>query len=179
MRPEPHQALAIVGADRGVGRSWLAANLAVVFSQLGRNTLLIDADLRRPRQHELFGFGNRFGLSEVLSGRATLIAALQAKPALHDLFVLTSGAMPPNPQDMLTRGEFGELLAALKSNFEVIIIDTPAAEECADGQVIAAHAAGALLVARRDLSRTLSLQGYAQLLQDSRVQIVGSVLNGP
>jgi len=178
-RPEPRQALAIVGADRGVGRSWLAANLAVVFSQLGKNTLLIDADLRHPCQHELFGFSNRYGVAEVLSGRATLIAALQTKAVLRDLVVLTAGAMPPNPQDMLTRGEFGELLQALKSTFEVILIDTPAADDCADGQVVATHASGALLVARCGLSRSIALQGLSQLLRETRVQVVGSVLNGP
>jgi receptor protein-tyrosine kinase len=175
----PQQALAIVGAERGVGRSWLAANLAVVFSQLGKTTLLIDADLRHAAQHRLFGFDNSHGLAEVLSGRATLMAALQSKPGLRDLGVITAGAMPPNPQDMLTRGEFGELLEALKSNFEVIIIDTPAAYECADGQVIATHAAGALLVARCNMSRTAPLHGYAQALRETRVHIVGSVLNGP
>jgi chain length determinant protein tyrosine kinase EpsG len=177
--PQPHQALAIVGTDRGVGRSWLSANLAVVFSQLGRNTLLIDADLRHPCQHQLFGFGNRYGVAEVLSGRATLIAALQSKPVLRDLVVLTAGAMPPNPQDMLTRGEFGELLQALKSTFDVILIDTPSAGECADGQVIATQAGGALLIARRDLSRAVALQSYAHVLRETRVQLVGSVLNGP
>jgi chain length determinant protein tyrosine kinase EpsG len=177
--PQPHQALAIVGTDRGVGRSWVSANLAVVFSQLGRNTLLIDADLRHPCQHQLFGFTNRYGVAEVLSGRATLIAALQSKPVLRDLVVLTAGAMPPNPQDMLTRGEFGELLQALKSTFDVILIDTPSAGECADGQVIAMQAGGALLIARRDLSRAVALQSYAHVLRETRVQLVGSVLNGP
>lgn len=178
-KPEARQALAVVGADRGAGRSWLAANLAVVFSQLGKNTLLIDADLRHASQHRLFGFDNQHGLAEVLSGRATLLAALQSKPGLRNLVVITAGAMPPNPQDMLTRGEFGELLAALKSNFDVIIIDTPAAYECADGQVIAAHATGALLVARRDISRAAPLQGYTQVLRDTGVHVIGSVLNGP
>ena len=91
--------LAIVSPGRGEGRSYLAANLAVVFSQLGERTLLIDADMRNPCQHELFKLENRRGFSSMLAGRDD-VQAVQRVNNFVDLSVLTAGATPPNPQEL-------------------------------------------------------------------------------
>ena len=142
---EDHRALAVVSHDRRDGRSYLAANLAVVFSQLGEQTLLVDADMRHPRQHEIFGIPNTVGLSTMLSGRAGPEAA-QRIPGLLALTVLPSGATPPNPQELLNRAAFIQLLHEWTRFFDVVIFDTCASAAAADAHIIAPKTKGALLV---------------------------------
>jgi receptor protein-tyrosine kinase len=172
-----HKILAIVSPANGEGRSFIAANLAVVFSQLGERTLLIDADLRNPRQHKLFNTGNSAGLSAVLSGRATPTNAMAKVETLLGLSVLPAGATPPNPQELLGRDAFPALLAELSYSYDVIIVDTPPASVSADAQTIAARAGAAMLVARNNLTPSLALQNLAVNLQHSNVALVGTLLN--
>lgn len=168
--------IAITSVSRGEGRSFVAANLAIVFSQLGERTLLIDADLRHPRQHELFRLSNKVGLSSILAGRAGRECIVRIK-SLLDLSVLPSGAVPPNPQELLGRHQYQELLQELVESYDVIIVDTPAATDSADVQVIAARLGGALLVARKDLSFASSMQRLNTSLEHVNVSVVGAVLN--
>jgi chain length determinant protein tyrosine kinase EpsG len=168
--------LAIVSAGSGDGRSYIAANLAIVFSQLGERTLLIDADLRAPRQHQLFNLGRAAGLSDMLAGRAGL-EALVGIEALQDLSVLPAGAIPPNPQELLGRQDFSKLLQSLGETFSVIIIDTPAANTCADAHTVAVRAGAALMVARQDKSSVPQLARFTHGLREFGVALVGSVMN--
>lgn len=168
--------LAIASPARGDGRSYLAANLAIVFSQLGEKTLLIDADMRDSRQHELFKLTNQYGLSSLLTGR--MHGSTTEKVAhFSDLSILTSGATPPNPLELLSRSEFKDLLAAESQRFDVILIDTPAASTSSDAQAIAARAGGAVILARENRSRMEDLVALAASLQSASTDIVGSVLN--
>jgi protein-tyrosine kinase len=170
-------ALAIVSPGSGEGRSYIAANLAVLFSQLGKRTLLIDADLRRPRQHHIFGLPGRIGLSAILAGRAGWDAVSEIK-TLPGLWVLPAGATPPNPQELLARPGFARLIHALRSSYDVILIDTPAAESCADAGTIAARAGAALMLACRDATSVPRVAHLAEDLRQFGVTIVGAVLNG-
>lgn len=171
-----HKALAILSPGAGEGRSFIAANLAVVFSQLGERTLLIDANLRAPRQHELFKLTGSAGLSGMLAGRAGPEAVIRI-PSLVGLSVLPAGAVPPNPQELLGRPAFTEILANLGKDFDVILIDTPAAADYADAQTIAARAGAALMVARKNQSALPAMSRITRSLQDSGVTLVGAVLN--
>lgn len=174
-----HKVIAIVSPGRAEGRSFIAANLAVVFAQQGERTLLIDADLRSQTgrgQQALFKLGKSTGLSGVLAGRAGLEVA-QLVPGLPGLAVLPAGATPPNPQELLGRPAFGDLLRLASQQFDVIIIDTPAGTEFADAEVTAARAGAALLVARKHQSLVPHANQLARRLQDSGVALVGSVLN--
>ncbi len=168
------RALAICSPDRGEGRSRLAANLAVVFSQLGEHTLLIDADLRHSRQHDLFGMNNATGLSSVLSGRGGP-ESIHRVPDFVDLSILTAGPLPPNPQELLGRPLFYKLLQELSDEFDVVLIDTPAGH-FADAQIIASRAGAALLVARLNKSVLPRVQRMSTSLQQSGAAVVGSVL---
>ena len=169
-------ALAIVSPGRGEGRSWLTANLAVVFSQLGERTLVIDADMRNARQHRLFGVDNALGLSAVLSGRGTP-ECVQRVPELRDLSILPAGVQPPNPQELLSRPLFASLLKQMAESFDVVLIDSPGGTQFADGQTISVRAGGALMVARRDMSPVGLLRSYADLIRQGGASVVGSVLN--
>jgi protein-tyrosine kinase len=170
------KALAIVSPGRNEGRSFIAANLAIVFSQLGERTLLIDADLRHPRQHQLFKLGNSAGLSDLLAGRANASAVARI-PSLLGLSVLPAGAVPPNPQELLGRSEFIKSLQSLCRDFDIVIIDTPPARPYADAQTIAVRASAGIMVARKNISSLPDLAQLSRDLQQSGAAIVGSVLN--
>jgi protein-tyrosine kinase len=170
------RALAIASAESGDGRSFLAANLAVVFSQQHQRTLLIDADLRAPRQHQLFGLDNRAGLAGVLAGRSGL-DAIQRVPALADLSVLTAGALAPNPSELLGSPAFARLLRELGASYDVILIDTASGDDYADAQLVASRAGAALLVAHQNHSHLKQMRELVGLLTDARVHLLGTVLN--
>ena len=172
-----HKTLAIMSPDFGEGRSWLTANLAVVFSQLGSRTLLIDANLRTPALHRLFGIDHRRGgLSSILGGRATGNIVFKI-PLLLDLSVLPAGPIPPNPQELLARPLFNRMLEQLANSFDVILIDTPAASQFAESVTIASRVGGALIVSRQNQTRIRALNELYTCLNDSNVIIAGSVLN--
>ena len=171
-----HNALAIMSPGNKEGRSFIAANLAIVFSQLGERTLLIDADLRAPRQHELFKLELNAGLSGMLAGRIGPEAVVRI-PALIGLSILPAGAVPPNPQELLGRPSFNVLLESLIRDFDVVIIDTPAANEHDEAQIIATRAGAALLLAHKNISPIPEMTQLARSLQQTGAAVVGSVLN--
>jgi protein-tyrosine kinase len=175
-KSEQRQALAVVGTEPGEGRSHLAANLAVVFSQLGERTLLIDADMRNPRQHKLFLLQNKVGLSTVLSGRARDEAIIRITD-LAGLFVLTAGPVPPNPLELLSRLNFDEFLMHVRASFDVVIVDTPALSTGEDGALIAVRTGAALAVAHSGQTRVAAFNDMVQGLMNAGVAVVGSVLN--
>jgi receptor protein-tyrosine kinase len=178
---EPGQkSLAIVSPEHGEGRSYIAANLAVVFSQMGRSTLVIDADLRAPKQHIIFDFPCRIGLSTMLTGRINredLERVANPIPYFRNLSVLAGGAVPPNSVELFSRGTFSLMLEELKKYFDVIIIDTPPAKHHSDLLPIASTAGSALLVVRRHHSMLADTKELESDLRHADVNVVGSVLN--
>jgi protein-tyrosine kinase len=168
--------LAIVSPGRHEGRSWFAANLAVVFAQAGERTLLIDTDMRNPCQHKLFKLPGDNGLSTALTGRAQIDIFRRVHPNLR-LFVMTSGIVPPNPQELITRNVFDALLGKCATAFDVVVLDTPAADGTADAELIAARAGAAVLLARRDFTKQSDLMAANRILSRSGVKVVGSVIN--
>jgi protein-tyrosine kinase len=168
-------ALAITSALRGEGRSRLAANLAVTFAQLGQRTLLIDGDLRQPRQHKLFKIENHMGLSNLLAGRMQdqVVTFVHGIPGLA---VLPSGPPPPNPSELLSRPALPRILEQSTSTFDVVLVDTPACEVGADAVLLARAARACLALARKDETRTRDFLSTLGVLTDSGVHVVGSVL---
>jgi|EndMetStandDraft_4_1072995.scaffolds.fasta_scaffold64621_2 protein-tyrosine kinase len=175
-KADQRQVLTVIGPGRGDGRSRLAANLAVVFAQLGERTLLIDADLRNPRQHELFYLENKIGFSTVLAGRSREEAIVRI-PDLAGLCVLPAGPVPPNPLELLNRLNFDELMIQAKSTFDIVIVDTPALSVGEDAALIAVKTGAAIAIARSGQTRAHAFNGMVQDLMNAGVNIVGSVLN--
>ena len=167
--------LAIVAPHPGDGCSALAANLAVVFSQLGEKTLLVDANLRKPVQHRLFGLHGHRGLTDILIDRAGL-EAVNRIDGLDNLSLLGAGAVPPNPQELLNRKGFGELMDKLRTLYDIVIVDTAPAIGTADAQVAAMRCGGALLVSRIDVTPLRDLANVRDQLLVSDVQIVAGVV---
>ncbi|GAB4554230.1 MAG: chain length determinant protein tyrosine kinase EpsG [Rhizobacter sp.] len=168
-------AMAVVGTCRGEGRSLLAANLAVTFAQAKERTLLIDGDLRNPRQNQLFKVENQTGLSNLLTGRMQE-QVIKLIPGIPGLAVLPSGPIPPNPEELLGRSSFDRILDQSMSAFDVVIIDTPAMTEGADVTLLARFAGAALVVARNNMTRMAEFRELVDQMQESGVKVVGSVL---
>ncbi|MDB5824985.1 MAG: epsG [Herminiimonas sp.] len=168
--------LAISSAESGEGKSVLAANLGVLYAQLGKRTLIIDANFRNPSQHRLFGLHNRLGLSNILAARSSL-DALQMVGGVNGLHVLSAGIIPPNPHELLARPLFQIVLNDLGRQFDVILIDTPGHANFADVQLIARHAKRALVLARESWSRANSIRALIMDLLKVDVQVVGTVLH--
>jgi protein-tyrosine kinase len=170
-----HRALAIVGAGEGDGASLFAANLAVVFSQLGEQTLLVDANLRAPRQQDVFGIKPRQGLSDLLAGRVDLDVIARV-PGFVDLSLMAAGTLPPNPQELLSRVGFHHLNTQLESRYDVVLYDVPPLAAAADALAVAARARGALLVTRQHHTRIASVGAMAAQLAEAGAEVVGSVV---
>src|SRR5688572_5532317 len=168
--------LAVTSPCAREGRSFIAANLAVVFSQLGQRTLLIDADFRAPRQQAIFNVSDRFGLSSALSGRADLSAAAPVT-GLAGLNVLPAGPLPPNPLELLSRGAFPALLAKAQQEYDLILIDTPPTNDYADAQSIVHRAGDAMMVSRKDQTLLSDTDRAARDLSDASGRIVGTLMN--
>ena len=173
---EARRALAVVSADVGDGKTFIAANLAVAFSQLGVHTLLIDMDMRTPRQHEVFGMENRSGLSNILSGRseANVIRPVDDLPSL---FVLPAGPVPPNSLELLQRLALSLLIRELLPKFDYVVVDTPATAHGADARVIAATCGAALAVGLQGHSSMASMHKLVTSLAKGPAKLAGVVLN--
>lgn len=167
--------LAVAGADPEDGAALFAANLAVVLSQLGEQTLLVDANLRTGRQQELFGLKSGPGLSDLLAGRADLDAIARV-PGFGDLSVLAAGSLPPNPQELLSREAFRNLHALLESRYDIVLYDLTPFGVGADALAAGARVGGVLLVARKDHTHVHDAAHMAGQFVAAGVEVVGAVL---
>jgi len=172
----PGQALAVISPGVGDGKTYCAANLAVTLAQLGGRTLLVDADMRSPRLHEVFNLKAQAGLSSILSGRADK-QVIQQVAGMPSLFVLPVGTTPPNPLELVERPAFGLLMRELVARFDHLVVDTPGAVHGSDAAVIAARCGAALVVARKDAARTDALRELVASLAGAPVKMVGVVFN--
>jgi protein-tyrosine kinase len=173
---EPHRALSIISPDAGDGKTYTSANLAVTLAQLGGRTLLVDADMRGPRMHEVFGIPNQAGLSSILSGRADK-QVIQQVTGIPSLFLLPVGTTPPNPLELVERPAFSLLIRELTSKFDHVLVDTPAAVYGSDAAVIASKCGAGLIVARKNTARVDALRELMASLQGTPVKIAGVVFN--
>jgi protein-tyrosine kinase len=168
-------ALAIVSADRGEGRSYLAANLAITFAQLGERTLLIDGDLRQSRQQKLFKIENQVGLSSLLAGRMQ-DQVVTFVPGIPGLAVLPAGPTPPNPTELLSRPVFDRILEQSMATFDVVIIDTPALSTGSDAALLARLAGASLSLARVNSTGMRAFSDLNASIAQAGSRVVGSVL---
>lgn len=167
--------LAVMSSGPREGRSRLAAELGIAFSQLGQATLLVDCDLRRPRQHELFTAENDMGLAHAISQGSP--PKIQAVAGLPELSILTAGSRPSTPLEILSSHEFGELLTGWRRRYRHVILDTPAVSEFSDALAVAAHAERVLLISRTHHSSLAKTRDAVRRLESSRAVVVGCVMN--
>ncbi len=160
------------------GKSTSVSNLAITFAQMGTKTLLIDADLRKPILHKLFGLKKDVGMTNVLVGRNDMDSAIDNIKELPDLDILSCGVIPPNPAELLGSEKMLELLQSLKQKYNVILIDTPPIIAVTDASVLAPLVDGVLLVVRSgETQKDAAMHAYEQLHRVN-ANVLGVILNG-
>jgi len=160
---------------RGEGRTQLCAELAIAFSQLGQRTLLVDADLRRPRVHSLFESDNSVGLGQALASGG--VPQLLGVEKLAHLSVLIAGPAVPNPLELLTNGHFQRQMSDWRKKNSMIIIDTPPITEFADGLAIAAFAEQVVIVGRSGSTPHQNIKEMLRRMGGTQSRVVGAVIN--
>lgn len=167
--------VAVISAGAGEGKSYLAASLAIALSQVGKRTLLIDADLRSGKQHHYFGLAKPDGLSSVMAQRLPLEEALiQIMP---NLYLLPAGPRPPNALEILRPPRVQQLQASCEEQFDAFVIDTYTAALASDAQMVAHQVGKALLVARKDQTRVDVLRQICEDMAGAGVEVIGTVFN--
>jgi receptor protein-tyrosine kinase len=170
-------AFAIVGARPGEGRSQLCAELALAFAQLAGKTLLVDANLRKPRLDKLFrGARSDAGLTEMLLGKTHTMPLHRVIGPQH-LALLTAGTPPPNPVDLLSGIQFERLVKDWSRTYEYVLIDTPPTSLRSDGIVIANAVRNVVLVAHQNKTSYAEVTELKRRLDATDAQIIGAVLN--
>jgi non-specific protein-tyrosine kinase len=169
--------LGITSANSGEGKSTIASNLAVTLAQAGFVTAIIDADLRRPTLHRVFGVGNDRGLSTVLSAPNRSWNSVAQTTTLANLTVLPAGPLPPNPADLLSLERMQSMIAQMRGSFDVIILDTPPVLAVSDPLIVAQYTDGMIVVSRAGKTRLDALKRATATLQRGAVRIIGTIVN--
>ena len=176
----PIQTLLVTSAAREDHKSLTLANLAVTFAQGGNRTILVDADLRQPQQHRIWGVDNQRGLSQMMVDDSAL-----SDPPLHEgqvdnLQVLCAGDLPPNPADLLGGKRMDDIIAGLKQRADYVLFDSPPALAATDAALLGIKLDAALLAVRAGDTRRDHTAQARQALERVHVRIVGAVLtNAP
>jgi capsular exopolysaccharide synthesis family protein len=168
--------LMITSSGPGEGKSTTAANMAVVFAQQGRRVLLVDADMRKPTVHYTFNQLNTYGLTSVLTRQMTLEKAVKETNE-KDLFVLTSGPVPPNPAELLSSMAMERFFREAQEQFDMIVFDTPPLLAVTDAQILANKCDGTILVVASGKTDKDQLVKARDLLDSVQSKLLGAVLN--
>jgi len=170
------KSIVLTSTGPGEGKSTTASNLATVYAQQGLRVLLIDADLRKPTAHYTFRLENHVGLTNVLTKQSTLGQAVQGTE-VPELFLLTSGPIPPNPAELLASNNMTELLKEMKEEFDMVIFDTPPVLAVADAQILANQVDGSILVVSSGKTDKEAAVKAKELLLKANAKVLGAVLN--
>lgn len=158
------------------GKSTVSNNVAVTWAKQGDKVVLIDADLRRPTLHKTFNVNNEVGLSNYLLGNANFTEII--KPTMvHNLYVITSGPVPPNPSELLGSMRTQDLLTRLSDSFDLLILDAPPANSVTDAQVLATKVDGVVLVVPQGIAEKAGVAHAKQALDTVHAHILGVVMN--
>ena len=168
------QTIVVTSAEAAEGKSTVSGNLALTFAQSNNKVILVDCDLRKPSLHKKFQISNLIGLSEVILGKESIEHAIQKRN--DNLYVLTSGKIPPNPSEMLASSAMNGLLNLLKEQFDVIILDSAPICAVTDAQVLSTRADGTIIVTRAERTKRDRVVEAKMLLDKVGANILGVVL---
>lgn len=175
---QPPRTLMITSPAASEGKTTVSANLATTFAQQGLRVALLDADLRRPRMHGVFGLSRTPGLTEVLQNEASMDEALRAT-GVEGLHVMGAGRLVGAVSELLGGAAMGRLLRELNARYDVVVLDTPPVLAAADAEILAAQADAVLVVVRAGQTERQSARYAIQQLRAIGARIVGAVLNDP
>jgi non-specific protein-tyrosine kinase len=167
----------VTSSNPGEGKTTTAANLGIIFAQAGGRVVLVDADMRRPSLHRPFGLSNGVGLSSLFLGDAPTLQSIIQPTPVDNLQVITSGPIPPNPAEVLDSGLMKKIVAELRSQYDMVIIDSPPVLAVADATILGTLVAGAVLVAEQGHTRTDTARHAVAMLHQTGTKVLGVVLN--
>src|SRR5712692_9645231 len=173
----PPKVIMVTSARPQEGKTTTSINSAIVLAQKGVRVLLVDADLRRPSIHKTLGMGPRSGLSNVLTGSATVQQTITTSPILPNLFIMPAGTPPPNPAELLASSHMKDLLAELREQFDHIVIDTPPTLPVTDAVVLSPRADATILVIRSGQTTKQALRRARDILMQVNAHVAGVLLN--
>jgi non-specific protein-tyrosine kinase len=168
----------VTSPTAGDGKTTTLANLGVALARAGQQVALVCCDLRRPKLHEFFGMTNDIGFTSVLLGKVPLSAALQQVPDQDRLYVLASGPLPPNPSELLSSRRAREVLASLRAEAEIVLIDSPPVLPVSDAMIIAGLVDVTFIVCAADRTSTRDVTRAVEQLRQVGAPLVGAILNG-
>jgi capsular exopolysaccharide synthesis family protein len=174
--PEHLKTILVSSPNSGDGKTTLASNLAIAMAQAGKHVLLVDADLRKPMQHEIFNVKNNVGLSSLLAGRCSIDTAIH-RTQVTGLEILPCGPVPANPTEILNSREFTETLDQLSEKYDCVLLDSPPVEACSDAQIIAASCDATILVLKAQTAHRRQAEHSKEALQSVGARIIGLVVN--
>ena len=175
---QPVHTLVVTSPAAGEGKSTTVANLAVTMAQSGRRTILVDCDLRRPNQHELFGLAMTPGLTNLALDEVSEMPLQQT--AVENLWLLSSGTKPPNPADLLGANRMDQIIADLAGRADIVLFDAPPVMAAADAAILGAKVDGILLVIQAGKTRRDHSERAREILEKAKARIVGATLtNAP
>ncbi|MGO9404757.1 MAG: GumC family protein [Terriglobales bacterium] len=173
----PPKVIMVTSARPQEGKTTTSINTAIVLAQKGVRVLLVDADLRRPSIHKTLGMGPRSGLSNVLTGSATVQQTITTSPILPNLFIMPAGTPPPNPAELLASSNMRDLIAELREQFDHIVIDTPPTLSVTDAVVLSPRADATILVIRSGQTTKQALRRSRDILMQVNAHVAGVLLN--
>lgn len=173
---QEQRVIMVTSSGPAEGKSTTVANLAVTFAQLGKKVLLVDADLRKPTVHYTFGVNNLFGFTTVLTKQRPLESVVR-ETEIQDLYVLTSGPIPPNPAELLISKSMEQFIEEAKEQFDYILFDTPPLLAVADPQILANQCDGSILVVFSERTEIEQAKKAKELLENAHSKLLGVVLN--
>lgn len=177
LRDAPNCVVAVTSPAAAAGKTFAAVNLAVLFAEAGQRVLLVDADLRRGRVADWFDLPAEPGLAEVLAGRSAIADAV--KPSVvNGLFLLSRGAVPANPSELLMLPALAESLRLCAGRFDLVLVDTPPVMAVADATLVANLAGSTLVVVRADVTATAQVDETLKRLAHANARLAGGILNG-
>ncbi|MFR5370965.1 MAG: CpsD/CapB family tyrosine-protein kinase [Eubacterium sp.] len=157
------------------GKTINSINLAVSFAQMGKRTLLIDADMRNPTIHRMFSISVKNGLSEILAGLTDNISV--SKTDVENLSVLTAGKIPPNPAELLSSARMDKLLEFVKEHYDCVFIDTPPINLVTDSTIFAQKVTGYIVIVKTDTTNTHDVKTTVTNIEQIDGNILGFILN--
>ena len=159
------------------GKSTISSNLAATFATQGKKVLLVDTDMRKPTIHKILKLRNNEGLSTLITSKEATIFEYIEKTEFENMYVLTSGATPPNPAELISSKRMEQLIEEMEQAFDLVIFDTPPVLAVADSQIMAGKVDGTLFVLRKGLDTKEQIQSANERMQSVNANVLGAIYN--